>query len=112
MLGAVKVNIIYLQTVDGVNVIDGFEWNNDKATLNLKKHGVSFEEALTVFWDEHGLIISDPEHSENEDRFVLLGMSENLRVLVVIHCERGESIRLISARVATKHERKQYEESL
>ncbi|WP_370470116.1 BrnT family toxin [Snodgrassella alvi] len=95
-----------------MNVIDGFEWNNDKAALNLKKHGVSFEEALTVFWDEHGLIISDPEHSENEDRFVLLGMSENLRVLVVIHCERGESIRLISARVATKRERKQYEESL
>ncbi|PIT52306.1 hypothetical protein BHC44_08745 [Snodgrassella alvi] len=93
-------------------MIDGFEWNNEKAKLNLQKHGVSFEEAITVFWDEHGLIISDPEHSESEDRFILLGMSENLRVLVVIHCERDDSIRLISARAATKRERKQYEEYL
>ncbi|KDN13121.1 Protein of unknown function DUF497 [Snodgrassella communis] len=65
-----------------------------------------------MFWDEHGLIISDPEHSESEDRFVLLGMSENLRVLVVVHCECGDSIRLISARTATRHKRKQYEEYL
>ena len=56
-------------------MIDGFEWNNEKAKLNLKKHGISFEEAVTVFWDEYGLIISDPEHSESEDRCVLLGMS-------------------------------------
>lgn len=53
-------------------MFDGFEWNNEKAKLNLKKHGISFEEAVTVFWDEYGLIISDPEHSESEDRFVLL----------------------------------------
>lgn len=93
-------------------MFDGFEWNNDKANLNLKKHGISFEEVVTVFWDECGLIISDPEHSESEDRFVLLGMSENQRVLIVVHCERGDSIRIISARAATKRERIQYEEYL
>lgn len=67
---------------------------------------------LTVFWDEDALIINDPDHSEDEDRFILLGMSENLRVLVFIHCERGNTIRLISARTATKQERKQYEAHL
>ena len=67
---------------------------------------------LTVFWDEDALIINDPDHSEDEDRFILLGMSENLRVLVVIHCERGNTIRLISAGTATKQERKQYEAHL
>ncbi len=77
-----------------------------------KKHGVSFDEAVTVFWDENALIINDPDHSEDEDRFILLGMSENLRILVVIHCERGNTIRLISARTATKQERKQYEAHL
>ena len=93
-------------------MIDGFEWNNEKAKLNLKKHGISFKEAVTVFWDEYGLIISDPEHSESEDRFVLWGMSENQRVLVVVHYERGDSIRIISARAATKRERIQYDEYL
>lgn len=77
-----------------------------------KKHDVSFDEAVTVFWDENALIINDPDHSEDEDRFILLGMSENLRILVVIHCERGDTIRLISARTATKQERKQYEAHL
>ena len=67
---------------------------------------------LTVFWDEDALIINDPDHSEDEDRFILLGMSENLRILVVIYCERGDTIRLISARTATKQERKQYEAHL
>ena len=67
---------------------------------------------LTVFWDEDALIINDPDHSEDEDRFILLGMSENLRVLVFIHCERGNTIRLISAGTATKQERKQYEAHL
>ncbi|MDF7675949.1 BrnT family toxin [Neisseriaceae bacterium ESL0693] len=90
-------------------MIDGFEWNQDKATRNIKKHGVSFEEAVTVFWDEQALLINDTEHSDDENRFVLLGISEKLRTLVVIHCERGESIRIISARLATKTERKQYE---
>lgn len=93
-------------------MINGFEWNQEKAASNIKKHGVSFDEAVTVFWDENALIINDPDHSEDEDHFILLGMSENLRVLVVIHCERGNTIRLISARTATKQERKQYEAHL
>lgn len=93
-------------------MINGFEWNQEKAASNIKKHGVSFDEAVTVLWDENALIINDPDHSEDEDRFILLGMSENLRVLVVIHCERGNTIRLISARTATKQERKQYEAHL
>ncbi|MBI0129944.1 MULTISPECIES: BrnT family toxin [Snodgrassella] len=93
-------------------MINGFEWNQGKAASNIKKHGVSFDEAVTVFWDENALIINDPDHSEDEDRFILLGMSENLRILVVIHCERGDTIRLISARTATKQERKQYEAHL
>lgn len=93
-------------------MINGFEWNQEKAAGNIKKHGVSFDEAVTVFWDENALIINDPDHSEDEDRFILLGMSENLRLLVVIHCERGNTIRLISARTATKQERKQYEAHL
>ena len=93
-------------------MINGFEWSQEKASSNIKKHGVSFDEAVTVFWDENALIINDPDHSEDEDRFILLGMSENLRILVVIHCERGDTIRLISARTATKQERKQYEAHL
>ena len=93
-------------------MINGFEWNPEKAASNIKKHGVSFDEAVTVFWDKNALIINDPDHSEDEDRFILLGMSENLRILVVIHCERGNTIRLISARTATKQERKQYEAHL
>ena len=93
-------------------MINGFEWNQEKAASNIKKHGVSFDEAVTVFWDKNALIINDPDHSEDEDRFILLGMSENLRILVVIHCERGDTIRLISARTATKQERKQYEAHL
>lgn len=93
-------------------MINGFEWNQEKQQAISKKHGVSFDEAVTVFWDENALIINDPDHSEDEDCFILLGMSENLRILVVIHCERGNTIRLISARTATKQERKQYEAHL
>ena len=93
-------------------MINGFEQNQEKAASNIKKHGVSFDEAVTVFWNENALIINDPDHSEDEGRFILLGMSENLRVLVVIHCERGNTIRLISVRTATKQERKQYEAHL
>ncbi|ASP18384.1 hypothetical protein HMPREF9120_00980 [Neisseria sp. oral taxon 020 str. F0370] len=89
-------------------MIEGFEWHSVKASLNLEKHGVSFEEAVTVFWDENALLIADTEHSDDEDRFVLLGMSESLRVLVVVHCERGDNIRIISARRATTNENKQY----
>jgi len=78
----------------------------------ISKSTASHLMKLTVFWDENALIINDPDHSEDEDRFILLGMSENLRILVVIHCERGDTIRLISARTATKRERKQYEAHL
>lgn len=88
---------------------EGFEWDTDKADSNLQKHGVSFDEAAGVFWDEHGLLIADPDHSDHEDRFILLGISERLRVLVVVHCERGCRIRIISARRATANERRQYE---
>lgn len=87
-----------------------FEWDPRKAAANQKKHGVTFDEASTAFSDEHGLVIADPDHSEEEDRFVLLGMSWSLRVLVVCHCYREASgvIRIISARKATKAERAQY----
>ncbi len=94
-------------------MIDGFEWDLNKAQGNIEKHGVSFEEAISVFWDEQALLIADPEHSSfNEDRFILLGISEQLRLLVVVHCERNENIRIISARTATPKERKQYESLL
>ena len=87
-----------------------FEWDQRKATSNRRKHGVSFEEAVTVFADEHALIIQDPEHSSEEERFLLLGLSSDLRTLVVCHClrERGDVIRLISARKADRQERAQY----
>lgn len=86
------------------------EWDPRKAATNLKKHGVSFEEAATVFSDELGRIIPDPDHSDDEDRFILLGMSWSLRVLVVCHCYRESSsvIRIISARKATRSERAQH----
>ncbi|MEZ4388049.1 MAG: BrnT family toxin [Candidatus Krumholzibacteriia bacterium] len=86
------------------------EWDRRKATSNAKKHGVTFEEAATAFADENAVLIHDPDHSESEDRFILLGMSWSLRVLVVCRCyrEKAESIRIISARKATKSERAQY----
>ena len=81
-----------------------FEWDAEKASINQKKHGVTFEEAQTVFGDYDALRIFDPDHSEDEDRFILLGMSAVLRILVVCHCyrENDEKIRIISARKATK----------
>lgn len=87
-----------------------FIWDSEKARLNLDKHGVSFAEACTVFNDEFGLLIFDPDHSQMEDRFLLLGMSCSLRVLIVCHCyrENDEQIRIISARKATKRETSQY----
>jgi len=87
-----------------------FEWNEAKATTNRRKHGVSFEEARTVFYDENALQIADPDHSASEDRFVMLGMSHRLRVLVVVHAfrENDHVIRLISARRATKREQRHY----
>ena len=86
-----------------------FEWDEKKADQNIRKHSVSFEEAATVFSDPFSITIYDPLHSKDEDRFVILGMSENNRLLVVIHTERGDKIRIISARKATKKERRQYE---
>jgi uncharacterized DUF497 family protein len=87
-----------------------FEWDDRKATANAKKHGVSFDEAKSVFVDERAKLIDDPDHSEDEDRFVLLGLSSALRLLLVCHCYRSESnvIRIISARKATAKESKSY----
>lgn len=91
-----------------------FEWDNNKAQINFKKHGIAFEEATTVFGDEEALLIEDPDHSGNEERFLLLGMSSQSNILIVCHCYRGadEIIRIISARKATKTETKQYVDSV
>lgn len=88
-----------------------FVWDEPKASANRKKHKVSFEEAQTVFEDPEALRIYDPDHSEEEERFLLLGLSSNIRVLVVCHCyrESEEQIRIISARKATKTESLTYE---
>lgn len=87
-----------------------FEWDARKAVANLKKHGVSFDQARTVFFDEHAKLIDDPDHSDGEDRFVLLGLSSSLKVLLVCHCYRqeGNVIRIISARKASTQETKEY----
>jgi uncharacterized DUF497 family protein len=86
-----------------------FEWNLTKARANLKKHGVSFEEAQSVFFDENAIQFFDSDSSFEEERFLMLGLSENSRILLVCHCEReGEVIRIISARRATASERKHY----
>ena len=87
-----------------------FEWDERKAASNRKKHGVSFEEAKTVFLDEDALLAADPEHSQEEDRFVLLGLSSTLRLLIVCHCYRqhDEVIRIISARRARDGEERAY----
>ena len=88
-----------------------FVWDPKKASLNLKKHKVSFSEAKSVFYDEFAIQFFDDEHSSSEDRFIMLGVSNETRVLVVCHCERdsGEAIRIISARKATHSERRFYE---
>jgi len=87
-----------------------FEWDAAKASLNKKKHNISFDEAKTVFFDENAILIHDPEHSDNEERFVILGLSAIARLLVVCHCFRYKDsvIRIISARKATKRESMQY----
>ena len=86
-----------------------FEWEPQKAKINLKKHGVSFAEASTAFEDVLSLTIDDPLHSSEEERLVLIGMSFKNRLTIVVHTERGDNIRIISARKATKKERKYYE---
>ena len=87
-----------------------FEWHGPKAAANRAKHKVTFEEAKTVFGDPLGRIIDDPRHSEGEERLALLGQSARRRMLVVMFTERGEAIHLISARKATRRERREYEE--
>ena len=87
-----------------------FEWDGEKAESNARKHGVAFEEASTVFGDPLGLLMPDPDHSLNEERYVVLGMSNRQRLLVVAFTERPPYTRLISARRATRAERRRYEE--
>ncbi len=86
-----------------------FEWDPEKAAQNAEKHGVTFEEAATSFGDPLSLTIDDPGHSEVEDRFIHLGLSHRNRLIVTVFTERGDRIRIISARVASSKEREQYE---
>ena len=87
-----------------------FDWDQRKNLSNQAKHGVSFEEARTAFYDEYARVLADPDHSEEEDRFILLGLSIALRLLIVCHCyrESDEVIRIISARKATRREQNEY----
>ena len=87
-----------------------FEWDEDKADENLRKHGVSFSEAMTVFADPLSLTGYDPEHSDDEDRYITMGESADNRLLVISHVDRGEDIRIVSAREATRAERRDYED--
>ena len=88
-----------------------FTWDENKALTNQQKYGVSFEEAKTVFYDNYARLITDPDSSQKEERFLLLGLSNQLRLLLVCHCyrETGKQLRIISARKANKSEQKQYE---
>jgi uncharacterized protein len=87
-----------------------FEWDKRKEKLNIKKHNISFEEARTVFFDENAIQYFDPDHSDDEDRFIMLGLSFKLRVIIVCHCfrETDTVIRIISARKADKNEEQEY----
>jgi uncharacterized protein len=91
-----------------------FTWDTNKAKSNKNKHGIDFDEAKSVFYDDNALLISDPDHIHDEERFILLGMSNQLNILIVCHCyrENDSIIRIISARKSTKHEKKQYLEVL
>jgi len=93
-----------------INVCLKFEWDDVKAKLNQKKHGVSFDEAISVFYDELAIVFDDPDHSNNEERFIIVGYSMKNDILVVSHCWRESDciIRIISARKATKNEYKEY----
>ena len=88
-----------------------FEWDENKNTINKRKHRISFEEAQTVFYDAEALVIPDPEHSQDEERFIILCMSRQAKLLVVCHCYRASEtvIRIISARKATRNEAGQYQ---
>ena len=87
-----------------------FEWDDEKASSNVQKHGVEFDEAKTVFGDPQAETFFDPDHSENEDRFITFGLSALGHLLVVAHTDRRENVRIVSARRMTRHERKMYEE--
>jgi uncharacterized DUF497 family protein len=89
-----------------------FEWDPRKAKNNLRKHGISFTEAGTIFGDELAITVSDPDHSDDEDRYITIGWSNRQRLLIVSHTERGDKIRIISARELTQAERKEYEETI
>jgi uncharacterized protein len=93
--------------MDGI----AFEWDPRKNSANRRKHGVGFTEATTVFDDPLSITISDPDHAGDEERFVIVGLSSQRSLLIVVHTIRGARIRLISARAATKHERRKYEET-
>jgi len=87
-----------------------FEWDPDKGKKNLEKHGVSFGEASTAFGDPFSMNMADPDHSEGEERYIVMGMSDRYRLLVVSYTDRSPRTRIISARLATRSEREQYEE--
>jgi uncharacterized DUF497 family protein len=87
-----------------------FEWDEDKAIENLGKHGISFDESITVFGDPYSITIYDSEHSEEEDRFIDIGRSVNGRIVVVVYTDRESCVRIISARAATRAERRHYEQ--
>ncbi len=89
-----------------------FEWNPNKAANNLKKHEITFDEATTVFQDTLSLTIDDPLHSADEERLIIIGMSHKNRILVVVHTEREDKVRIVSARKATNHERRYYESNV
>ena len=93
-----------------LKALNRYTWHEGKAVINYKKHAVSFEEAVTVFNDPCFIDFYDPDHSESEERFIIVGLSNRQRLLIVSYTERQDSIRLISARKATRQERKQYEE--
>ena len=86
-----------------------FEWNPQKAAINIRKHGISFDEASSVFGDNLSITYPDPDHSIQEERFIMIGLSSKQQILVVSHMYRGETIRIISARPATKREQRFYE---
>lgn len=87
-----------------------FVWDGKKAAANIKKHGVSFHEAATIFGDPLAISFNDPDHSQNEHRFITFGLSHSNRKIVVAHADRGQKVRIINARLMTRHERKIYEE--
>lgn len=91
-----------------------FDWDENKNTINKRKHGLSFEEASTVFFDEEAILFDDPEHSDEEERFLILGIATSSKVCIVCHCYKDDNsiIRIISAREATKNEEKRYAEGI